>query len=88
MIILVTYDLNTPGNDYSTLYRAIMAISSDYIRPLESVWLLNTEQSTSSVYGSLRPKIDASDRLLITRLTKDHMGWLGSDHVDWINSRI
>jgi len=88
MIVLVTYDLKQPGKDYSNLYRALESVCTDYIRPLESIWLFNTNATPDAIWKYLATHIDANDKMLITGLKLGCYGWLNAKHWDWINARI
>lgn len=88
MVLLVTYDLNKPGKDYSELYKAIRAISNDCIHPLESIWILDTSYSAKSASDYLRNHIDSNDNLFVVRLTRDSAGWMAKDAWTWLGNRI
>lgn len=87
MVLMVLYDLKKPGQEYQTLYKALMG-AKDHRRPLESTWLLNTERSSVQWGAILRSCIDQNDRLFVTRLTSDYDGWLSSETWDWIRQRL
>jgi len=88
MVLLVTYDLNKPYKDYPGLYKAIEAISSDYLHQLTSVWLLDTNFSPKLVFGKLRPWIDDNDELFVVRITSDYFGHLSQSAINWLKNRI
>jgi len=62
----ISYDLKTPGQDYSPLHKAIQQLSHQWCRPLASHWFVATPLTTTQVRDKLRPFIDANDQLLIT----------------------
>lgn len=88
MIVLITYDLNKPGKDYSDLYNAIKAISKDYLHQLESVWITDTDFSVQQIAARLRNHIDQNDELLVQRVMKDYDGLLPHDSWNWLNQRV
>lgn len=88
MVILVTYDLNRPGKNYTSLYNALGRVSNTVSKPVESVWLFQTNKSSNQVYNLLRPYVDDSDRLFVVRLTSDYIGWLDGKVVDWLAGRV
>lgn len=88
MVLLVTYDLNKPGKDYSELYKAIKAASNDHIHPLESVWILDTNHSAKVVSDYLRNHIDSNDNLFVARLTRESAGWMPKDAWTWLGNRM
>lgn len=62
----ISYDLRKQ-RDYSSLIKQIKAYDA-YARPLESCWLIATDQSATQVRNNLASVMDADDGLLITRL--------------------
>ena len=64
---IVTYDLNTPGKDYSSLISKIKTYS--YSKICESVWIVKSNRSSSEVRDSLLKEIDYNDRLFVAKLT-------------------
>ncbi|WP_144680301.1 hypothetical protein [Cellulosimicrobium sp. TH-20] len=84
--VLVTYDLNTPGQDYTVLHKAIKEAGASWCRPLESTWIVGGYGITASgVKATLLPLIDSNDRLLVVDITGDsYSGWLTQEVWDWI----
>jgi hypothetical protein len=64
---VVTYDLRTPGKDYSSLISKIKTYS--YSKICESVWIVKSNHSSSEVRDSLLNEIDYNDRLFVAKLT-------------------
>lgn len=64
---IVTYDLKTPGKDYSSLISKIKTYS--YSKICESVWIVKSNRSSSDVIDSLLNEIDYNDRLFVAKLT-------------------
>jgi hypothetical protein len=84
---LVTYDLNTPGQDYPAIHAAIKSLGDCY-KPLESTWLINTNWSTHQIHQWLLNYIDRNDRLLIIDFDPSVVyGWLPTEANAWIQSR-
>ena len=88
MIVLITYDLNKPGQDYSDLYDAIKAIPGTWWHYLTSVWLVDTNLSTQQIYGKLERHIDKNDELFIVRITRDYTGYLPKKAWKWLRNRV
>lgn len=86
---IITYDLRTPGQDYTELYNAIKALG-EWQHPLESVWFLYTDDvnvDSNYIYQRLRPCIDNNDFLFINRLNPDDkQGWMVKSFWNWYNS--
>jgi hypothetical protein len=64
---LITYDLVSPGRDYSKLHDAIKNLGS-WWHCIESTWIVDTLASTSSIRDTLTAHIDGNDKLLVVQL--------------------
>lgn len=62
----IDYDLRNNRN-YEALYERIRKYK--HCRPLESSWVISTEQSAAQIRDYLKGAMDADDGLLVTRLT-------------------
>jgi len=88
MIYSISYDLNKPGQNYNELFEAIKKCGSSYIRPLKSLWLVDTALSATAIWDRLSAHVDSNDRMLIVRFSIDHSGWLNKDDWAWINTHM
>ncbi len=88
MVVIVTYDLNKQGKNYADLSSTLEGLCTDFIRPLKSFWLLDTEVSVNDISSAALSVMDADDRLFVTRLVSDNAGWLTQTEWNWINSRL
>lgn len=86
MVYLITYDLNKKGQNYYALYEAIKTFG-EYIHPLDSTWLIETNSSTDTVYNFLRQYIDGNDRLFIVKVV-DYWGYMDNEFWPWIKGRV
>lgn len=86
MVYLITYDLNKPGQNYESLYKAIKSYGS-WAKPAESTWLIDTRERASQISDRLRPHIDENDSLFITDIGRDQAGWLPKDIWNWLKGR-
>lgn len=85
MIYLVTYNLNSPGRNYSTLYEAVERYEHIKDPKLESVVFLASGWEPDQIYDDLRQYMDDSDRLFVTRInSNEYRGWVSLDVVDWL----
>jgi len=67
---LITYDLNSPGQDYSKLHDAIKAQSSENLwwHYLDSTWIIVSNGTAGSVRDALMATIDTNDKLLVIKV--------------------
>lgn len=75
---LISYDLNKPGQDYKDLMAAIKGLSDTWWHHLDSTWLLQHPGPSTAIRDSLKPHLDASDELLVVKLTGEG-AWTGFD---------
>jgi hypothetical protein len=87
--ILVSYDLKAPGRNYDDLWEHLRSYS-DYIKPLESVWILKTSRSTKEVRDSIKKHVDSNDRVLAINISGD--AWasynLVSSDATWLKENL
>lgn len=72
----INYDLRNKRN-YETLYERIKSYKT-WCRPLESVWVIATEDSAIQVRDYLHQAMDQDDGILVTQLNGE-AAWYGVD---------
>lgn len=87
MVYLITYDLNKPGKDYTSVYQAIKDASDGTLwHDLDSAWLIRSQlQSANDVFRYIQPHLDANDRCLVIEVKRNYQGWLPEK--DWEHIR-
>jgi hypothetical protein len=85
-VLLVTYEHNTAGKDYSQFFATIKS-SGEWWHYLDATWLVDTTMTADALAKALYPFFTKEDRLLVVRITADHQGWLQQAAWDWINKR-
>jgi hypothetical protein len=84
-MILITYDLNKTGQNYSKLHNAIKSLGAAWWHRLDSTWLVKTRLSTDQVTTQLKPHIDDNDWLLVMEVKPSTAhGWLAQEDWNWI----
>ncbi len=83
----INYDLRNQRN-YQDLIAKIKSYGT-WAKPLESCWLIVTEQSASQIRDSLSSVMDNDDGLLVTRL-QGEAAWrnLSSDLSSWLKEKL
>jgi hypothetical protein len=86
---LVSYDLRTPGKNYSGLHKFLKSFGN-WAKPLESVWLIHSDTSSEQVRNAIRQHIDANDRLFVVNVTNREAAWvnLPNDVSEWMKSNL
>ena len=85
MLKLITYDLNSPGQDYNNLYGAIKNVGT-WWHYLNNIWIINTILTAKQISDRLNPLIDKNDHIFIVSINKDYAGWLPRNAWNWLNS--
>lgn len=83
---VISYDLKTPGRDYTSLYDAIKSYK-EWRHPLESTWIILTSETANDISEKLRSdgKMDSSDLLFVCALDiNNRQGWLDKSIWEWI----
>ena len=84
---LVSYDLNTPGKDYSLLYASIKELSGSWWHYLDSTWFIRTELPPSVLRDKLRQVLDSTDQIIIIKVTLPWASYnLSDEAVQWLKN--
>jgi hypothetical protein len=86
-VILVTYDLKTPGRVYTQFYETLKA-QGNWWHYLSTTWLLHTQKTPNQIYTALAEHLTVKDWVLVLPVTKPAFGYLPKDAWDWINARL
>ncbi|MEV8212345.1 hypothetical protein [Leifsonia sp. NPDC077715] len=87
--ILITYDLNRPGQSYASLHERIKSLGA-WAKPTDSTWLVSAwGQTAESVYNHIRPALDETDRVLVFDVSgRSNTGWLPRRIWEWISQHV
>ena len=85
---IITYDLSTPGRNYSALYDLIRAYGG-YAHITESSWAVVTNSTAEEVRNTLQAAIDSNDKLFVGTL-RAPAAWTGLDdeRTNWLQSNL
>lgn len=85
--LLVTYDLNNPGQNYENLLKIIK--SYDWIKLSESSYAIASEEEPQDVYKKIQSYIDKTDRIVIVALNLPWWGYVVDNSVRvWLNTHL
>jgi hypothetical protein len=93
-VYVVTWNLNKERANYDAARSAFIkhleqAYTSKADSGLETVRFISTTQTPEQIDTYLRQKMDANDRLLVSKMNAgQHQGWLSKDTWDWINKHL
>lgn len=86
MLLLITYDLKSPGRDYTNLHNAIKARGA-WWHHLDSTWIVETTSTPQQLYEFLIPHIDSNDLIFIVEIKRNYWGFLPKRAWEWIEQR-
>ena len=81
--LLVTYDLDRPGQDYTDVLGVIKKFP--WARLSESSYAVFTELTAQQLYDRLSPFIDSNDTLYVITLNEPSAGHGPREVNDWLN---
>lgn len=84
---IITYDLNTEGYDYTSLFNEIKNLG-EYYHPMDSMWVVFSEYSQDRIASRLQKCMNLErDRVFVAEIRPAaSQGWLGSKFWQWLNS--
>lgn len=87
--MLLSYDLNRPGQDYGDLIDKIKSLGA-WWHHLDSTWIVTTSLTASGIRDALTPYLDANDELLVINVTGDAWASRGlSDRANtWLKENV
>jgi hypothetical protein len=86
--LLISYDLNKPGQNYNELYEKIKELGT-WWHYLDSTWIVVSSLTQSQAFDRLKPTLDDSDSVLIVNITGDsYSGWLPQEAWDWLGKHV
>ena len=85
-ILVVTYDLKTPGKDYGPLYE-VLKQQGQWWHYITSTWLIYTAKTPLEVHAAVTPHIAVQDYVLIASFERPYWGQLPKDAWGWLKER-
>jgi hypothetical protein len=85
-VLLVTYDLSKPGQDYADLLKYLKGFS--WARLSESSYAIVTDQSPESIATAARNHMDANDTVYVIHLKRPYAGFGPTLVNDWLEKHL
>lgn len=85
-VLLITYDLQKPGQDYSELLSKIKSYT--WVRLSESSYAIRTDSTPSTVFDYLKPYLDSNDNLYVITLKQPYAGYGPKEVNSWLNNNL
>lgn len=88
MSFIITYDLNSLGQNYQDLERAIKAYGT-YKKIATTTYIIVTNESSSEIRDYLKQYIDSNDELFVGKLSGQG-AWTGlsNDISNWLKQNL
>ena len=90
MVYLITYDLNSPGQNYDDVIQAIKDASTGaWCTFWKSSYLIkSTYTNANDVFAKIKPHLDKNDTALVIEVKNNKQGWLKKEDWDYIDNHI
>ena len=86
MVYCISYDLNSPGKDYTNLIDNIKSYGY-WWHHLDSTWFIKSEKKTSEIRDHLSKFIDSNDEILVFKVGNSWAGKGFSQRgFDWLRN--
>lgn len=89
MVYMITYDLNSQGQQYDKVIQAIKDASTGvWCSYWKSSYLIKSNLTVQQISDRITPNLDSNDRLLIIEVKQNYQGWLNEQQWKYINENI
>lgn len=86
---MITYDLNSEGQNYSKVIDAIKSSSTGaWCTYWESSYLIKSNLTVDQISNNITPYLDSNDRLIVIEVKNNYQGWLTKDQWKYIRENI
>ena len=87
-VFIIAYDLRRTGQNYTSLYDCIKALTTEWQHPMESIWFVKIpeDMAAQSIFDRLKPNLDDNDSLFVMNVHdfSDKQGWMPKTFWRWI----
>jgi len=88
VVLMITYDLNSAGQKYEDLIKAIKDNSLMWCTFWKSSFLVKTSLTPSAFFEKLEPFLDSNDRLIAIEVKNNYQGLLTEEQWKYIRENI
>ena len=82
---IVAYQFRNHRKNYTSFYEAIKTNYPEWQHPLESLWLIRTDETPSQIFGRLQPHLDNTDSIFVVEITDSREGWMPKSMWEWLS---
>jgi hypothetical protein len=88
-VYMITYDLDSPGQKYEDVIKAIKDSSLSWCTYWKSSYLIKSNLTSDQICNNIKPYLDGNDRLMVTEAsTTNYQGWLSDKQWKYIKENI
>lgn len=88
-VYMITYDLNSAGQKYDEVIKAIKDSSTGvWCTYWKSSYLIKSHLTVNQVSDKITPHLDSNDRLIVIEVKNNYQGWLAEDDWKYIRESI
>lgn len=85
---MITYDLNSSGQKYDEVIKAIKDSSSDWCSYWKSSYLIKSSLTPDQIVNNVKPHLDNNDRFIVIEVKNNKQGWLTEKQWEYIRENI
>lgn len=87
---MISYDLNSPGQDYEGMHSAIrdFEVCNSYMKYLDSTYLIISDLKAKDIFEHLDQFLDSSDDILIIEVNNHWYAKLPKDALKWLRDHL
>ena len=87
MVYIICYESKKANNDYAKFHKEIKALGNN-LKLNEGVYILESDETSSSIYFALKPNIKDEDDLLVIQAGRDWFGFMPLEKLYWIQKVV
>lgn len=85
---MITYDLNSQGQKYTDVIKAIKDNSLAWCTFWKSSYLIKSNLTPDQIVDKIKSHLDSNDTLIVIEVKNNYQGWLKEDDWKWIKENI
>ncbi|MDB8436742.1 hypothetical protein GMB34_13500 [Turicibacter sanguinis] len=85
---MITYDLNSTGQKYDEVIKAIKDSSSAWCSYWKSSYLIKSSLTPDQIVDNVKPHLDNNDRFIVIEVKNNKQGWLTEKQWEYIRENI
>lgn len=85
---MITYDLNSTGQKYEEVKKAIKDLSTAWCSYWKSSYLIKSNLTSQEITDKIIPHLDSNDRLIVNEVINNYQGWLSEKQWTYIRENI